>query len=281
MNEERFWIEGQRFIRHNNLGMRQFREFFGTTPAICAIIWNLLAQKEKLPNKSKPMYLLFALLLLKLYGTEELIAVVSGVDNKTFRKWSWIFINLLAFELDVINFESRFEGAFPNAWCFVSLDATDCPIQEPSPFSSKWFSHKLNGAGVKYEIGVNIQTGLIVWVFGGLPCGKYSDLKLARQRYIHAVDIGERTIADDTYKDSNYFIYPTAPDTTTESGRLQKKIMARHETVNRRLKIYSVLTTKYRHDIDSHRSCFYAVANVTQLMLLHDQPLYKLNDDIF
>ena len=95
--------------------------------------------------------------------------------------------------------DRRFDSALPHAWCFVSLDATDCPIEEPAPFDAKWFSHKLHHAGVKYEIGLNIRTGNIVWVFGGVPCGEYSDLKLARGKYVHQLTFGEKTIADDTY----------------------------------------------------------------------------------
>ena len=81
------------------------------------------------------------------------------------------------------------------------MDATDCAIQEPSPFDRKWFSHKLNGPGLKYEIGLSIKNGEIVWINGGMPCGEYSDLKLARDEYTLSVQLGEKTIADDTYKD--------------------------------------------------------------------------------
>ena len=48
--------------------------------------------------------------------------------------------------------------------CHVSLNGTDCPIQEPSYFDKAWWSHKFNGPVVRYEIAVSIQTGWIVWV---------------------------------------------------------------------------------------------------------------------
>jgi len=116
---------------------------------------------------------------------------------------------------------------------YVSLDGVDCRIREPTEFSPKWWSHKINGPGLRYEIGLNMQTGDIVWVYGGLPCGQYSDLRLARECYVRAVGEGELTLADDTYKDRRFFIYPSAfPDTVAS----QKAFMTRHETVNRRLK---------------------------------------------
>ena len=115
------------------------------------------------------------------------------------------------------------------------MDATDCPIREPSPFDAKWFSHKLKGSGLKYEVGVNIKNGKIVWVAGGVPCGEFSDLKLARSRIVHLLEHNERIVADDTYKDPRYFIYPSGYP--ADSAEIQKKIMSRHETLNSRLKI--------------------------------------------
>ena len=91
----------------------------------------------------------------------------------------------------------------------VSLDGTDCRIQEPSPFSPKWYSHKFHGPGLRYEVGLNSRNGDIVWVNGGVPCGEYSDLALARASYIDMVGPMELTIADKGYRDDNFFIYPS------------------------------------------------------------------------
>ena len=40
--------------------------------------------------------------------------------------------------------------------CLITLDGTDVLIYEPIPFNSKWFSYKINGSGLRYEIGVCI-----------------------------------------------------------------------------------------------------------------------------
>ena len=81
----------------------------------------------------------------------------------------------------------------------------------------------------RYEIGLRIRTGNIVWAYEGFPCGEYSDLKLARSLYIHQVYEDEMTLADDGYKDRDFFIYPYA---YSHSSQRQKEAMARHETVN-------------------------------------------------
>ena len=54
----------------------------------------------------------------------------------------------------------------------VSVDGTDCMIHKPSPFRSKLWSQKFNGPGVRYEVGLGIQNGDIVWVNGPFPCGE-------------------------------------------------------------------------------------------------------------
>jgi hypothetical protein len=117
--------------------------------------------------------------------------------------------------------------------------------------------------------------GTIVWRHGGLPAGSFPDLKLARERYTHAVGIGELTLADKGYRDGNFFVTPISdPD----SAATQKKIMARHETINARLKAFRVLSTPFRHDIDLHETCFYAVANIVQLMILNGHPLFDVDN---
>lgn len=79
-----------------------------------------------------------------------------------------------------IQWSQRFACAPRDSKYLVSLDGTDCPIQEQSPFNKKWYSHKLNWAGIRYEVVLCIRTGRIVWVAGGVPCGEWPDLKLAR-----------------------------------------------------------------------------------------------------
>jgi hypothetical protein len=79
---------------------------------------------------------------------------------------------------------------------------------EPSEFSPKWYSHKFHGTGLRYEIGLCIRTGEIFWAHGGLPCGAWPDLRLARDAIIHVLDPGERIIADRGYRDQIVLTFP-------------------------------------------------------------------------
>ncbi len=62
--------------------------------------------------------------------------------------------------------------------CWISVDGTDFRIREPTPFSPKWFSYKFKGAGLRYEVGLLLETGDIVWVNGPFSCGKWIDLEI-------------------------------------------------------------------------------------------------------
>ena len=56
----------------------------------------------------------------------------------------------------------------------MEVDGTDYSINQPAPFSKRWYSHKFNGPAIKYKVGVSIQMGHIVWINETFP-GKWPD----------------------------------------------------------------------------------------------------------
>jgi hypothetical protein len=96
---EIFWKAGHKITGHNTngsltTGYRKFRSYFGTSPSVCVTVWNMLTDVR--PDKSKHVHLLWALLLLKQYSIESINSKLTEVSEKTFRKWSMTFIELLA-----------------------------------------------------------------------------------------------------------------------------------------------------------------------------------------
>ena len=71
-----------------------------------------------------------------------------------------------------IKWEYRFHG-YHGGSCLVMVDGTDFWICEPKPFTKDFYSHKFVKAGSHYEVGVCIQTGLIVWINEPFAAGKY------------------------------------------------------------------------------------------------------------
>lgn len=128
---------------------------------------------------------------------------------------------------------------------------------ERTTFSPKWYSHKFHGPGLRYELGICIRTGDIVWAHGRFPCGEWPDLRLARPAFILGLQEGERVIADRGYNDNYYFEIPNG-----YNDEKKKEIMARHETLNHRIKQFSCLQQRFRHELYLHPLYFNALVNL-------------------
>ena len=72
----------------------------------------------------------------------------------------------------------------------MSVDCTDCPIT-PN-LGRTFFSYKIRKAALRYEVGLGIQEGDIVWVSGGFAAGKYNDLAIFRMMLMGELEDGER-----------------------------------------------------------------------------------------
>jgi len=165
--------------------------------------------------------------------------------------------------------------------CLVSIDTTDVPIEEPKPFSRKWYSHKFEGAGLRYEIAVSIKKGYIVWVNGPYPCGSYPDISIFRHALKHYLEKDERVEADDGYRGDEpaYCKTPggfSSRSEGTEARQIRRRVRSRHETVNKRIKDFGILSQVYRHNLIGHCHVFRAVIVLTQLAIENGEPLFEI-----
>jgi len=109
MSSQLFWhlgctIARCNHYRHSTVTDRRFREYFGCSPDICKILWDLLEDFH--PHGAHPKHLLYALLFLKQYNTEAINRALCKVDENTFRFWSWVYVHGLA-ELNVVRLLSQ------------------------------------------------------------------------------------------------------------------------------------------------------------------------------
>ena len=160
----------------------------------------------------------------------------------------------------------------------MSVDGTDFMIYEPRPFSGMWLSHKFEKSGLRYEIGLCIQTGLIAWIHGPFPAGRWNDIKVFRYKLKHALPLGERVECDRGYRGEYYKI--DLPYECIGNGRLQTRIKdlvrARHENLNRRFKQFGCLKQIFRHPIQKHVAVFSAIAAIVPISLENGHPLFDL-----
>jgi hypothetical protein len=156
------------------------------------------------------------------------------------------------------------------------VDGTDVEIWEPTPFSKSWFSHKFKSAGLRYEVGVCIQTGDIVWVNGPFKCGRWNDLSIFRNDLKLLLLPREQVEADGGYRGDTKTRTPAMANTWAEYKK-KKAARARHETINGRLKNFGILQQTFRHPLNKHRHVFMAVAVLTQLTIDRGNRPYQVD----
>ena len=155
------------------------------------------------------------------------------------------------------------------------MGGTDCAICETFPFDSKWFSHKFRGPGLRYEVGVSIHEGNISWVHGPFSCGSHPDVNIFRLGLKQKLPETEQVCTDDGYQDERCITKGDVSSCPLES-RTHALLRARHENVHRRLKQFFVLSHRFRHDISMHEDCFYAVAQLTYVMIATGEKLFTV-----
>ena len=158
----------------------------------------------------------------------------------------------------------------------VSVDGTDFRIYEQDDEPRSWFSHKFNGPAVRYEIGLSIEGGDIVWINGPFRAGRFCDIVIFRSELKGKLElVGERAEADQGYRGEALTV-DLPNDGHISLHRKKTIVRARHETVNKRFKQWGCLQNKWRHDIEDHWKAFHAVAIVTQLSIQNGEPLFQL-----
>ena len=133
--------------------------------------------------------------------------------------------------------------ADPRQQCKIMVDGTDFHIQEPALFNPKWYSHKFRGPGLRYEIGVCIKTGWIVWVNGPFPAGAWPDQEIAGSGINHHLENNECYVGDGGYYDRGQWA-----ETPTGHNNAEQKMYvlarAHHETVNSCFKLTEICPSR-------------------------------------
>ena len=110
-------------LHHNTpqLNDRRFRTAFGCCSRVCSLAWLLVVDGwTNRPKQATKIWFLWALSLLKTYDTEANMASNCGVDEKTFRKWAWFFIQELSFwigDIVVSKLSSLYFASFLSYCC--------------------------------------------------------------------------------------------------------------------------------------------------------------------
>jgi hypothetical protein len=159
----------------------------------------------------------------------------------------------------------------------VTVDGTDFRIYEPTPWSSKWWSHKFGCAGLRYEIAVCIQTGWIVFTNGPFQCGPCLDLKIFKSQLEGMLLDWEMVEADEGYRGHNKIRRRYEEGVSVVQFVAKGRARARHENVNGLFKEFAVLRERFHHNIDKHGRVFRAIAVIVQISLKYETPVMQVH----
>lgn len=155
------------------------------------------------------------------------------------------------------------------------MDCADFPIWESQSFCKErnkiWFCPKFHGAGLWYELGIGIQTGDIVWVNGPYPCGLGANIKIFNQKLKTLLLPFKKVMTDCTYRYSTKCFtrcdivkwLDCENDVRTKEYMAMSRTLARHETVNGRMKEFAILRNVFLCDRKMHIYAFNAIAALT------------------
>jgi hypothetical protein len=145
---------------------------FGVSFRVISKLWNKLDPKMTISLRAEPKHLLWTMVYLKVHKSEPVHLRITGCKSRdTYQNWVDKFTSAIEdLADDIIDFSNRFKKWDGLARCLTCIDGTDVKITEPVPRGSIWWSHKFNGAGLRYEVVTCIITGDIVWFWGPFPC---------------------------------------------------------------------------------------------------------------
>ena len=81
----------------------------------------------------------------------------------------------------------------------MTIDGTDYRIQQKgiAKKGNLFGSHKYAGkSALRYELGIDILAGNLVWVSGPYPAGRWTDVKIFDDVLSNLLEPGERVEAD-------------------------------------------------------------------------------------
>ena len=121
-------------------------------------------------------------------------------------------------------------------------------------------------------MGVCINTGHIVWYNGPM-----SDLQIFRLKLAFALAPLERVVADKGYRGDHRIHTPFEAKDDWHLAAMAKA-RSRHETINRRFKIYKALSATFRHDRNKHHAVFQAAVAITQIEIENGRPAFGITE---
>lgn len=271
--------------RMKEKGKREnFVVHFGSRPHVLTKMWDDLKQTQNEDAKideawDDPVKFLMAHYFLKNYPRDRQMPAIFHFSRKVIRAWIWYYIGKMsALKTDKIIWPEEWKDRVKQF--LISVDGVHFWTREAPhpelPYDKTWFSHKNKMAGVSYEIGVSLEESRIVWFSGPWPAGT-SDITIFNKPggLKSKLKNGNMGVADNGYP-SRKLAKPSSKD-LDDVRKFKAIARARHETVNKRLKVFQSLVQRFRHSpADKHELIFSSVCVIVQYQMELGQPLFDV-----
>lgn len=167
-----------------------------------------------------------------------------------------------------IHWDNRLLNCAPNLQIKTTTDCTDIRTYDhlKDGFDKGFNSHKFNKPAYRYEICVAIYSDNICWISGPFRAGTWQDKKLfTRPAGLEQLleNCGEKTVADNIYQRSKQVARKSKGKKRWKKWK--QRALARHESVNSRLKNFGKLDTPFFCSEEKHEMMFTFAAIATNI----------------
>ena len=180
--------------------------------------------------------------------------------------------------------DNRLQNDIGNT-CLASVDGADFRMLGEKLMNGKpdprCCSCKLKAPGLRCLIALSVRTSGIVFLAGPFLPGVLNDLSIFRESGIKdMMEQYEKVEADDGCMGEcpGCCMCPGWFDANEDQAKLRGRVRMRHEIVNKRMKNFGCLLSRFRHDATKHSACFRAVAVLTQLSMESGEPLIDVRE---
>jgi len=224
---------------------------------------------------------LLSLYWLKVYPTEDQMYSLFGRDKETMRNKIKQYVDSLA---DLKSWKIAWKNLNELEEDFVlSVDGVHFRINEPrkNP-SANWCSHKHRSAGLGYEIGILIWRNQVVWAEGPVQAATHDKTKYEEKNGLQSlIPNGKLVVGDRGYRGEDLSSRQRSLSIrntrdSEEVKAFKRRVRARHENFNARLKNFAILDNRFRHGVDRHRAVFDAVCVLCQYDMENGHPLFDV-----
>ena len=262
--------------------VERFRGNYSIGPGACSATFHDLqttAIPEARIDKPSSIYFLIAINWLATYKKEAEMAGHFALDDNTLRNHIKKYVNAIA----ALKGEKIVWDIGNNPETFlISVDGVHFRVNEmrKQP-SSRWCSYKFKSAGLAYEVGIAIYHNKIVWINGPYQAADH-DKEIYMSKLKKKMPAGKKCVADRGYRGEEEGETTLSIRNTQDSQEVKdfkRRVRARHENLNARLKAFEILDSSFRARKDrckKHKAAFEAVCVLVQYDMEHDHPLFDV-----